>query len=169
MADDFSELDDMAQGYEPSTGQTPGPEVLPEGMYKVRIKRAELIKTPKTGDSIFRMMLQVIEGPYDGTTFERPQFLKSPVQLNMLGGDFCKLGIDAKEWGKGGKSWSLCLRENQSKLVGKQFMGQRKDGKEQDDGRPGFPNFNVVSAVNAGVSYEPPESTKPMPASDIPF
>ena len=47
MSGEWDEIDSLAGNYRPNAGQTPGPEILPEGAYSVEIAKAELVRTPE--------------------------------------------------------------------------------------------------------------------------
>lgn len=170
MADDFSEIDKMAGGYNPTTGQLPGAEVLPEGSYEAEIIRSELVKTPNTQEPIYKMVLRILSGPKAGVVFERPTFFRNDRSLDFLGGDFITLGIDASQWGKRGKSWSQELLAAAPQLKGLKVIGKRQDGKVQADGSPGFPNFYLVSKLATSSTKAPAPAGLPLTGNEkLPF
>src|SRR5262249_46358956 len=96
---DFSELDALQTDYEPqSGGQSPGPEILPDGPGEFEILAAELTETSKQKQTIARIQMRALTGPAAGRVFERVTFFKHQESLNYLGGEMLALGIDSNRW-----------------------------------------------------------------------
>jgi hypothetical protein len=163
--DDFADVDRWQDSYSPQQGgQLPGPEILQPGSYTFEILDAELGKTTKQPESIFRLQLRVIGGPADGATIVRPTFFRRQESLDYLGGELMTLGLPADQWGKRGTSWSQELRDACLSLKGLRFAGNVVKNKE-------FTNLYVNSLAGGrpmpgGPAPQP--KPQPVPAVDDP-
>jgi hypothetical protein len=164
----YSDIDQWQEHYTPQQGSfEAGPEILPDGqVYDFEITKAELTKSEKKQETIFKLHVKVISGQYAGVSFARPTWFKAQEALDSLGGDFVLLGLDANLWGKRGKSWSAELIQACPLLVGKRFRGERKNGKPKEEGKPGFPNLYIKSQLSA--NGPPPPSSPVSPFAGAP-
>ena len=125
--------------YKPSEGggQRPGLDLLPDGDYHLEIVSAELTATKKTGQSIFRLSLKVLDlgSRFHGQIVERASFFTSQENVDILGADLLTLGFDSDQWTtKAGRPFSSELLKAAPQLVGLCFRGQ-KVAKESDKGK----------------------------------
>lgn len=144
----WADIDKWTESYTPTSGKAPGPEVIPPGDYDLEILSAELVKTPNTGESIFRLGLRVADGEYKGRRFERVSFFRTQKNTDFLGGEMCVLGLDAAFWGKRGKLFSQELIDACPKLLGRKFRAAREDA-ERADGKGNYPNLFIRSLIDS--------------------
>ena len=178
----FEELNAYGPGYKPvQGGYLPGPEALPDGTATFEVIDAALMKTPQTGDIVFRMRLKVLNGPQAGIVIERASFLNRSEAVDRLGGDFLTLGVmSAKDWGKSAPL-SACIPRDALFLAGRRFSGNKTTTtKEGGFGQPPstYHNLHINSAIggtrppeNSSTPAQSPgyDAGRPQEAEHIPF
>jgi hypothetical protein len=140
-----------------------GPECLPDGAnYDLEIQSATMTVT-KDGTNLFKMVLKVIGGKFDGTVLEKPSFIKTKENINFLGKEMLTLGFDSDQWTlENGRPFSQEFPKAMRLLAGVRFSGQRKDSpgskgrsfhnlyinKRLEDGKPAkFTAADIAAAV----------------------
>jgi hypothetical protein len=185
--DDFGDVDRMQKEYTPDLNQRlPGPDLLPDGTYRLAILEAELTKTQKNPETIFRLKVRVLQGPEGsaGAVIERATFFRQVDSMNRLGGELVALGLDADKWGKRGPTWSQECLAACPKLKGVQCAAYKtttkaeaKPGVEAKTyhnlyingrigGAPVPPPAQEFNEFRNGSSREPANTQTPTPTSE---
>ena len=176
MSDTFSELESFDGSFKPSEGIKPGPEALPDDEYDFQILHSELTRTKKANELILRQTLRVLDAATAkgkvaaGKEIERVYFFGSQIQVDILGGDLCRLGVDADKWSaESGRPFSKELPNVLPKLVGLKFHARKVTNVNTKDPSKTYNNI-YIGSVLSGTSLPTVASGPPGVSEDeIPF
>lgn len=141
----LEEIGRFDQDYQPAERETflPGLEALRDGTHILEIVRAELGRTTKSREAIFKLILRAA----DGLTLERAYFFRDQDAVDRLGADLVLLGLDADRWnGRHGRRFSVELQKALPKLAGVRFQA-KKETKASDNPQKPFHNLYVACVV----------------------
>lgn len=125
----------------------PNLEALADGVYVFEVVKAELSRTRRTNDPIFRLLLRTIVGPSVGLTVEHVHFFSSQDNIDRLGADLAAMGFDARTWNPAhGKRFSIELTKAMPKMPGIRFQGQKKTNASRD-GNKQYHNLYITTCV----------------------
>lgn len=170
MNEQFPELAAFERDFNPSSGgRRPGLDTLADGDYDFEILSAELTRTEKTNEAIFKMELRV----HGGGVIEHAYFFRTQVAVDILGGDLCTLGFDADQWKPPARPLARELANTAPRLRGIRFRGKKVTTPKKDDPNKKYANLYVNQRLD-GATSPPAYSPTPAPASyanddDIPF
>ena len=161
--EDFPELGVYESNFNPSAGggRRPGLETLPDGDHDFEILSAELTRTEKTNEAIFRMELRT-----GGSVVEHAYFFRTQMSVDILGGDLCALGFDADQWKPPHRPLVRELLTAAPKLRGIRFRGKKVTKPKEGDPNKKYVNLYVNQRLSADA---PPPSYTPAPSGFDPF
>lgn len=163
MAEQFPELAAFERDFNPSSGgRKPGLDTLPDGDHDFEILSAELTRTEKTNEAIFRMELRVL----GGGVVEHVYFFRTQMNVDILGGDLCTLGFDADQWKPPQRPLARELANVAPRLRGVRFRGKKVTNPKKDDPNKKYANLYVNQRLAADA---PPPAYNPQPAYADPF
>lgn len=162
--EDFPELGVYESNFNPSAGggRRPGLDTLPDGDYDFEIASAELTRTEKTNEAIFRMELRVL----GGGVVEHAYFFRTQMSVDILGGDLCTLGFDADQWKPPHRPLVRELLAAAPRLAGIRFRGKKVTNPDKKDASKKYANLYVNQRLSADA---PPPAYNPHPTYADPF
>ncbi len=165
---DFAELESFDSSFKPQeSGMRLGLEILPDGDYDFQITSMVLERTKKENTLILRQGLRVLSGSHGvGKELERAYFFKSQQNVDILGGDLCRLNFDADKWTTANnRPFSKELQAVLPKCVGLRFRGKKSSN--ADNGKT-YHNLYINSLITGG-SVPVTAGNPPLDESTIPF
>lgn len=157
---EYNELSQFSGAFTPAAAMRPGLDSLADGEYDFEITAAELTRTPKDNELIFRFSLRVIS---TGQTVEKVYFFRSQQNVDFLGADLCALGIDADQWKPPARPLEKELPAALPKLRGVRFRGKKVTAANSKDHAKPFHNLYINNRLAAGAMPAPALSPAPVP------
>lgn len=174
----FEEIGRFDQDYAPAERQSflPGVEALRDGVHVLEVVRAEVSRTEKTREAIFKLILRAA----DGLTFERAYFFRDQDSVDRLGADLAALGLDSDKWnGRHNRRFSVELAKCPSKLAGVRFQAKKETKPGNTPGKDyhnlyisvliGGPKGAAASAAATPAAPKPTTQDDGGTGKDIPF
>lgn len=130
---------------------------LPDGEMEFTVLCAELTKTPKRGDTIFRLDLQIDTGGARGQVAEKVYFFDDPSKVDQLGADLLKLGFPTDTWNaRHGKRFSQEFPRAVRRMRGLRFKAMKQNSDPDSKGKV-YGNLYLVNRIG-DIPPEAPES-----------
>jgi hypothetical protein len=141
----------------------PGLEALRDGTHILEIVRAELGRTSKSREAIFKLILRTA----DGLHFERAYFFGTQEQVDRLGADLCQLGFDADRWsGKYNRRFSAELAKAIPQLSGIRFQAKKETKASNNPDKP-FHNLYVTILISRPKGGNGTHATPPAAVTQV--
>lgn len=148
----LAELAAFDDAFNPRSGQLPGLDALPDGLYQFQIMHVDLARTQKNNQTILRWGLKVLDGAMTGTVVEKVNFFTSQQNVDILGSELCSLGIDADMWKPPTRTFSKELPKALPRLGGIRFVATKEAKK---DGEKTYHNLRIKTLLPKMTSTAP--------------
>jgi hypothetical protein len=160
----YDELNQFDQDFNPSPGRRPGLEALADGVYDFEVLSADLARTEKTNELVLRLGLKVLA---TGLVVESTYFFRTQRNVDILGSDLCTLGLDSDQWKAPARPFSRELPTALPRLRGVRFRGKKHQAENRQD--PTKPYHNLYVNQRLDGPSAPPPAYAPAAADDVPF